>query len=407
MPFVVLACKPSERDAAREPGQAGASAIELPRRALRLGIFSKFEPTGLAFKGSGAIFFQGLEAPVNDRLEFVATGDRVAFARNGRRVLADHILIQSHEPFELSILSAREVGTAAGRRYTGDLELRASAGLLLVTLSLPVEAYVRAVARAETGDTPELSVSARAELLRAMEIAVRSYSFAYPDRHPDEDFEFCDLTHCMYFAGNEKEIAVTNSHAVLVDRHGDFARAYFSSTCGGRLVTPGVLWPAEREDRGLYRVGPDRREGDAVDLCAASPHFRWTSTISREQLLAVLGPRARGLFSGGTAPRIRTRLREGRVAALLIEAGGSAEFSVSAADFLSAAGRGLGWNTIKSNAFEIEEQGAAYRFTGRGLGHGVGLCQWGARHQARQGAPAEAILHFYFPGARIVAGRYD
>lgn len=45
------------------------------------------------------------------------------------------------------------------------------------------------------------------------------------------------------------------------------------------------------------------------------------------------------------------------------------------------------------------------RFAGRGWGHGVGLCQWGARGMAMQGFGYRDILAHYYPGAEIrVAG---
>ncbi|MDP2934051.1 MAG: SpoIID/LytB domain-containing protein, partial [bacterium] len=38
---------------------------------------------------------------------------------------------------------------------------------------------------------------------------------------------------------------------------------------------------------------------------------------------------------------------------------------------------------------------------GKGFGHGVGLCQYGAREMARQGKTAEQILNLYYPDNRI------
>jgi stage II sporulation protein D len=38
---------------------------------------------------------------------------------------------------------------------------------------------------------------------------------------------------------------------------------------------------------------------------------------------------------------------------------------------------------------------------GRGNGHGVGLCQWGAIARARAGADFRTILKAYYPGAEI------
>ena len=42
------------------------------------------------------------------------------------------------------------------------------------------------------------------------------------------------------------------------------------------------------------------------------------------------------------------------------------------------------------------------RFTnGRGFGHGVGLCQFGAEAMARSGYNAASILNFYYQGAMV------
>ena len=40
---------------------------------------------------------------------------------------------------------------------------------------------------------------------------------------------------------------------------------------------------------------------------------------------------------------------------------------------------------------------------GRGLGHGVGLSQWGAEAKARRGMTGELILDFYYPGSKRMA----
>jgi len=52
---------------------------------------------------------------------------------------------------------------------------------------------------------------------------------------------------------------------------------------------------------------------------------------------------------------------------------------------------------------QMRDVGDAIEFyDGRGFGHGVGLCQWGAQGKADKGIPAEAILNSYYPGARLV-----
>jgi stage II sporulation protein D len=40
--------------------------------------------------------------------------------------------------------------------------------------------------------------------------------------------------------------------------------------------------------------------------------------------------------------------------------------------------------------------------SGKGFGHGVGLCQWGAINLSRQGKDFVYILSHYYPGTKIL-----
>ena len=57
---------------------------------------------------------------------------------------------------------------------------------------------------------------------------------------------------------------------------------------------------------------------------------------------------------------------------------------------------------IKSAAFKIQNAAGRWAFvSGKGYGHGVGMCQCGAEGLARKGKTTEQILSFYYPGAKI------
>ena len=58
----------------------------------------------------------------------------------------------------------------------------------------------------------------------------------------------------------------------------------------------------------------------------------------------------------------------------------------------------LGYDTLKSTLFAVAVDGEWARFSGRGYGHGVGMCQWGAKGMAEQGYTARQILEFFYPG---------
>jgi stage II sporulation protein D len=72
--------------------------------------------------------------------------------------------------------------------------------------------------------------------------------------------------------------------------------------------------------------------------------------------------------------------------------------TLSIDDFRRAIGQTLGWQLLKSPRFTVQRTSRGYRFNGRGHGHGVGLCVFGATALAARGADVTRILQAYFPG---------
>ena len=71
--------------------------------------------------------------------------------------------------------------------------------------------------------------------------------------------------------------------------------------------------------------------------------------------------------------------------------------AVSAVNFRKA----VGYTIIKSTNFEVKTAGDEVRFAGAGYGHGVGLCQWGAKQRAGDGFDYREILYYYYPGVKL------
>jgi stage II sporulation protein D len=63
----------------------------------------------------------------------------------------------------------------------------------------------------------------------------------------------------------------------------------------------------------------------------------------------------------------------------------------------------LGWSAVPSNDFSIEKNGDSIRLEGIGYGHGIGLCQAGARAMAQVGANFQQILDHYYPNTNVVS----
>jgi stage II sporulation protein D len=63
----------------------------------------------------------------------------------------------------------------------------------------------------------------------------------------------------------------------------------------------------------------------------------------------------------------------------------------------------MGPKRVRSTWFDIQDAGDRILLkNGRGDGHGVGLCQWGAEYLAEHGKTAEEILRYYYPGVELV-----
>lgn len=81
-------------------------------------------------------------------------------------------------------------------------------------------------------------------------------------------------------------------------------------------------------------------------------------------------------------------------------------YEVSAATLRFALNRAYGWNELRSDWYRVSVVNGRVVFDGKGYGHGVGLCQAGARAMAAGGKGYRQILGFYFPGTtvRVLAG---
>ena len=57
---------------------------------------------------------------------------------------------------------------------------------------------------------------------------------------------------------------------------------------------------------------------------------------------------------------------------------------------------------IKSYCYTIEKKAQKIIISGRGYGHHLGICQWGARNMVAQGWDYKSILLFYYPHTTIM-----
>lgn len=262
--------------------------------------------------------------------------------------------------------------------------ITARAGVLVIAVSMPVEAYVQRVVASESGAADS------AESLKALAVVVRS--FALHVSHGHADYDVCDSTHCQLLRWRADAARVSAAEPAVLSTAGETlwfkgqrATAYFHKDCGGRTASPAEVWP---------RAKPAAYLPSRVDrYCTAEGGRAWAAELTRAELTAALN--AGGVAAPGWQHvTVARRGESGRAVTLRLD-----QREVAAEDFRLAVGKALGWNRIPSTWFEVSQQGDRFVFHGRGWGHGVGLCQTGAAAMSAQGLSARQILEQYFPGA--------
>jgi stage II sporulation protein D len=160
--------------------------------------------------------------------------------------------------------------------------------------------------------------------------------------------------------------------------------AFFHATCGGGTDLPSSVWVSARDEN---------HEPATCAECSRSPR-PWSATVDREELLTAAGiPETRGEWRVD----VEERTRSGRLRLLRVTAG--VESAVVAADTLRGQ---LGYGRVRSARFVWTVSLDHLRLDGVGYGHGVGLCQLGARGMATRGATYGDILAHYYPRTRLV-----
>ena len=240
------------------------------------------------------------------------------------------------------------VGDAIERTFEGRLTIEPHEAELRLVTQLPIEEAVAAIVAAEAGS------QAPAEAQRAQAIATRSFLLASNSRH--SGYDFCDTTHCQHFtaAAPASRKAAESTAGLALRYRGEAIEALSTRRCGGTTKTLAEIG-LSGESYPYFPV--------ACEPCRREP-IRWEKKLLKEQ--------AAGLLSNPGFESARLEVV-----------------------------RKLGWSAVPSNAYTIRLDGDRAVLTGRGEGHGAGLCQFAAAQLAREGWDAARILERYFVNAAI------
>jgi stage II sporulation protein D len=234
------------------------------------------------------------------------------------------------------------------------------------------------------------------EALKAQAVAARTYALyrksLREDSHFDVEADVMDqvFTNPLGLVTDKKasnaERAVRETRGiVLLDRHGQPLPSYFHADCGGRTEEARELW------------GGGERQGTAVDgSCPLNPAARWRAVVSAADLSTKLKAYA-PVETRLASLEALDKTSSGRLAHLKLKWSDGSDSIITGHDFRMA----IGHDRIRSTSFEFSKKAEAFEFAGVGFGHGVGMCQWGAKSLALNGAFYSEILQHYYPKAVI------
>ena len=306
----------------------------------------------------------------------VKTGSKLAVkARAGRGWLCDSVIFADRNGdgrFSLKINDR----SAARQYYSGDLHCLNDLGTILFINDCDVENYVAGVVMAEGGSGRNL------EYFKTQAIIARTYMYKSFGKHLTDKYNVCDNTHCQAFNGLSTDSMLSLSASetkglVILDKDSVLINSTFHSNCGGETASSEDVWLT---DQSYLKSVTD-------PYCSGSRNSTWRKSYSVNEWMSYL--RSSG-YKGSKADS-------------------------SAIDFYQV-NRAVNYKTaalsipllkirndlnLRSTFFSVTLAGDSVILTGRGYGHGVGLCQEGAMNMASKGFKYSDIIRFYYSGVII------
>jgi stage II sporulation protein D len=286
----------------------------------------------------------------------------------------------------------------AAVRYHGSLLIHALAeGKLALVNEVDLEDYLKGVVG------KEMNLAEGTEALKAQVIAARSYAVHEQRlerlrRVKGEKFDLYDDERSQVYGGLERETDLASrlvdaTRGLFLVYEGQLVRAFYSSACGGNTEP---AWEVLGEEGG--RIPP--LAGRKCGYCERRAIHRWETpaVIPKREIVERCLPKE---FQGSRLRTLEvTRTLPGGHALELTATleGTSKTVQLHAQDFK----RGLSSVRLRSTLWDrIEDKGDTVAISGRGFGHGAGMCQVGAYEMAKDGRTAAEILEYYFPEAAV------
>jgi stage II sporulation protein D len=275
-----------------------------------------------------------------------------------------------------------------GKRFRGEIDVITKDGSKLMVINhIPVEDYLYGVLHHEVSDRWPIAA------LKAQAIAARTFAIYQARQNKLQPYDLRSDIYSQVYGGSGSEKwattkAVNLTRSKVLTYKGELFPTYYHATCAGSTEDAASLW----------NINIPPLKGARCSFCFSSPHYKWAKEIPLSDIEDKL--KKSGYNIGKiSSVAVLSRNRSGRVDKLEIKDASGVSIVLKAKEFRQL----LGPNEIRSTRFEAAVKQDRLAVTGRGWGHGVGMCQWGAYGLSKRGRTAEEIIKFYYPGAKITS----
>ncbi len=265
------------------------------------------------------------------------------------------------------------------RMYDDNLSFYVEFNRVMTINIIDREKYIASVVEAEAGLNKE------EEFYKAQSLIIRTFALAHLEKHKGEGFNLCDGTHCQAYKGKmgfDKSIykaTLATAGQVIVDTTMQLITAAFHSNCGGFTANSQDVW-----------VTPKPYLVSVVDrYCTGSRNATWETSIPLDKWKKFLQSKGVDTISITDVKGYNFKSKERPV-------------------YYPIANQKIPMTQIRSNFnlrsafFSVIASKNTVRISGRGYGHGVGLCQEGAMQMASRGWKYDKIISYYYKRVKIV-----
>lgn len=273
-----------------------------------------------------------------------------------------------------------------GRAFRGEVDIIRKDNMKIMAINrVNLEEYLYGVLYNEVSHRWPI------EAIKAQAIAARTFALYQARQNKLQDYDLTNDIYSQVYSGAASERwsttrAVKLTAGEILTYQGDIFPAYYHATCAGRTEDASNLWAVD--------LSP--LKGVECQFCKESPHYKWVKSIPSADLEKKLNDSG---YKVGNIKSISVlaKNKSGRVDKIEIKDEANVSSILTAKDFRQM----IGPNDMRSTAFTPSVNNGKIVFDGVGWGHGVGMCQWGAKGMSEHGKKHDEILKYYYPGAEI------